>query len=123
MMAGSLDPSKLKGSKIEIKENFKKLQVTDVVGRLTTESGPQLEIMSRTTPRMVEAAQVGFIYSSMLGSAYVSRRIDQILRLGISASGAGRNDMIEALKAGGAVPDAYYRENEGKGYSYLKEID
>lgn len=122
-MAGSLDPSKLKGSKIEIKENSKKLPVTDVVGRLTTESGPQLEIMSRTTPRMVEAAQVGFIYSSMLGSAYVSRRIDQILRLGISASGAGRNDMIEALKAGGTVPDAYYKENEGKGYSYLKEID
>lgn len=122
-MAGSLDPSKLKGQKIELKESSKKLPVTDVVGRLTTESGPQLEIMSRTTPRMVEAAQVGFIYSSMLGSSYVSRRIDQILRLGISASGAGRNDMIEALKAGGSVPDAYYKENDSKGYSYLREID
>lgn len=121
-MAVPQDPADLRKTTFQLKETSKKLPVTDVVGRLSTESGPQLEIMSRTTPRMVEAAQVGFIYSSMLGSSYVSRRIDQILRLGISASGAGRTDMIEALKAGGSVPDAYYKESESKGYNYIKEV-
>lgn len=122
-MGNPQDPSKLKGATIQLKESSKKLPVTDVVGRLTTETGPQLEIMSRTTPRMVEAAQVGFIYSSMLSSTYVSRRIDQILRLGISASGAGRSDMIEALRAGGAAPDSFYKDDGGKGYNYIREID
>ena len=30
--------------------------------------------------------------------------------------------MIEALKAGGSVPDAYYKESESKGYNYIKEV-
>ena len=101
------------------------LPVTSVSGRLMTESGPALELMARTNPRLIQAANVGFIYSQTLGSTYVSGRIEQMLRMSVSMNGQGRRDLIDALDAGGSVPDAYYSPGGRKGsdYRYIREDD
>lgn len=87
------------------------LPVKAIVGHLTIEDGAELEIMTRTTPAVVRAARIGYIYANVFRSAYVAGSVEQIERLAVSVGGQGRRDLIDAVEAGGKVPDAYYNEN------------
>lgn len=89
--------------------------VTVVLNNLTTVEGKKLEILTRTNPNLAEAAQVGFIFSRMFGSQYVASRVELIERLAISMDGKGREEQINALQAGGKLPDSYFEKgNRGE---------
>lgn len=85
--------------------------ITVVLGNLTTVDGKKLEILTRTNPNLAEAAQIGFIFSTMFNSKYVSNRVELIERLAISMDGKGREEQISALQAGGKLPDSYFDKN------------
>ena len=91
------------------------LPVKDIARRLTVEEGRPLEITTRTTGIMANAAQFCMIYTDRFNSKYAAARIGQIERLAISMGGQGRRDLIDALQAGGAVPGEYYAERSKKG--------
>lgn len=89
--------------------------VTVVLNNLTTVEGKKLEILTRTNPNLADAAQVGFIFSKMFGSQYVAQRVELIERLAISMEGKGREEQINALQAGGKLPDSYFdKGNRGE---------
>lgn len=86
------------------------LPVKDIARRLTVEDGKPLEITTRTTGIMADAAQFCLIYTRRWNSTYAGDRIGQIERLAISMGGQGRRDLIDALQAGGSVPGEYYTD-------------
>lgn len=90
------------------------LPVKDIARRLTVEDGKALEITTRTTGIMADAAQFCLIYTDRFNSRYAAGRIGQIERLAISMGGQGRRDLIDALSAGGAVPGEYYSDTPKK---------
>lgn len=90
------------------------LPVKDIARRLTVEDGKALEITTRTTGIMADAAQFCLIYTDRFNSKYAAGRIGQIERLAISMGGQGRRDLIDALSAGGAVPGEYYSDTPKK---------
>lgn len=92
--------------------------VAIVLKNLTTQDGKKLEVLTRTNPNLANAAQIGFIFSSMYRSAYVSSRVELIERLAISMDGKGREEQISALQAGGKLPDSYF---EGGGSADFDE--
>ena len=94
------------------------LPVKDIARRLTVEEGRPLEITTRTTGIMANAAQFCLIYTNRFNSKYASERIGQIERLAISMAGQGRRDLIDALQAGGAVPGEYYSDDSKKKGNY-----
>lgn len=94
------------------------LPVKDIAKRLTVEDGQALEITTRTTATMANAAQFCLIYTFRFKSRYASARIGQVERLAISMGGQGRRDLIDALKAGGAVPGEYYNDGNNKKRDY-----
>lgn len=86
---------------------------------LTTESGPSLQLMTRTNPIMVKACQMAYIFDRAIkypdaegnltqGNPYVAGYVDQIMRLAVSMDGKGRGEIIQALGEGGKMPDSYY---------------
>lgn len=88
--------------------------VNKAISHLTVTEGEALEEMARIHGReMVNALSIGYIYSEIYNSAYVRGRINQLLRCSISKGGQGRRDIIDAVEAGGKLPDAYY-SGEGK---------
>lgn len=95
--------------------------ISVVLRNFMVESGKKLELMTRANPTMARAAQIGYIFSTMIkmndservGSEYVAGRIEQLERLGVGMSGLGRQDQIAALQAGGRLPDAYYERSAG----------
>ena len=90
------------------------LPVKDIARRLTVEEGKALEITTRTTGIMADAAQFCLIYTDRFNSRYAAGRIGQIERLAISMGGQGRRDLIDALQAGGSVPGEYYTDTPKK---------
>lgn len=90
------------------------LPVKAIVGHLTVEDGAELELMTHTTPAVVRAARIGYIYARVFRSSYVAGSVEQIERLAVSVGGQGRRDLIDAVEAGGKVPDAYYGEQGRK---------
>lgn len=103
------DPQELRENpQIRPRSGMPELPVNTAIKQLTKLGGDELEISTRSNPTLARAASVGYIYSHVYGSKYVQGRIEQIERLAISAGGAGRRDMIDAVKAGGRIPDAYY---------------
>lgn len=66
-------------------------------------SGPELEIMTRTTPRMVEAVNVAYNLVSNFHSPYIAGRADQFMRLAVSMRGEGRKEIVDSLKAGASA--------------------
>lgn len=90
------------------------LPVKDIARRLTVEEGRPLEITTRTTGIMADAAQFCLIYTNRFNSLYSADRIGLIERLAISMGGQGRRDLIDALQAGGAVPGEYYSDTPKK---------
>lgn len=99
------------------------LPVNTVVGILTGLGGPLLQMMTRMTPQGMRAEEIGYYYVGVLGSEYVKGKLELIERCQISLEGGGRQDMIESLRAGGSVPDAYYYGNDAKPteYAYIRE--
>lgn len=99
------------------------LPVNTVVGILTGLGGPLLQMMTRMTPQGMRAEEIGYYYVNVLGSDYVRGKLELIERCQISLEGGGRQDMIESLRAGGTVPDAYYYGTEQKPteYAYIRE--
>ena len=116
---------------LSVDKNDKPLPpVSVVVSNLLTEEGPRLELLTRNNPTLAKAAQIGFIFSTMLteeaaqvpGCPYVGERIEHIMRLAVSEGGKGREDQISALQAGGKLPDTYYDTGEGPaGYSAVDD--
>ena len=102
-----------KNPNITIKSGAPELPVNTAISQLTRLEGNELEISTRSGPVMARAAAVGYIYTHVFGSGYVQGRIEQLERLAISAGGQGRKDLIEAVKAGGRMPDSYITGNAG----------
>ena len=90
------------------------LPVKDIARRLTVEDGKPLELTTRTTGLIANAAQFCLIYCERFHSKYAQARIGQIERLAVSMAGQGRRDLIDALQAGGAVPGEYYADTAKK---------
>lgn len=83
------------------------LPVNTAIDQLTRTSGDDLELSTRSNPRMFAAASVGYIYTHVFGSKYVQGRVEQMERLAVSTNGQGRRDLIDTVKAGGRMPDSY----------------
>lgn len=84
-------------------------------------SGPQMEIMTRTNARMVEAGNVAYNICSNFHSEYIGGKADQIMRYAVSYQGKGRNEVVESLKAGA---QAYAQQAMGGwGMSYREIPD
>ena len=82
---------------------------------LSALKGEKLEIMTRTNPRLVQAANVAYNITSAFGSQYISGKIDQLMRFAVSMGGEGRKEIVESLRAGGDMPDAYYEAQANGG--------
>ena len=101
------------------------LPINSVVRELVNQNGPSLELTTRTTQQLAFAAAMGHLYGSPISydSDWVKSRIDQLLRLGISINGLGRQDLINALAAG-QIPGEYYTEDRSSGeFSFIEEAD
>ena len=84
---------------------------------LTSTSGPILELMTRTTPKLATALIVAYTVRYNFKSEYVGGKMDGLMRSHVSFGGRGRNEMVQSLKAGSGVPDAYYtRDGGSRGY-------
>ena len=91
------------------------LPVKDIAKRITSEEGRPLELTTRTTGTLANSAQFCLIYQLRFNSLYANGRIGQIERLACSIDGQRVRDLIDALKAGGAVPGEYYADKTKKG--------
>ncbi len=80
-------------------------------GLLSALEGKELEIMTRSNPRLVQAAQVSYCMVAQFGSMYIAGENDQLGRFAVSLNGEGRKEIVDSLRAGGDMPDAYY-ENQ-----------
>lgn len=94
------------------------LPVKDVARRIMAEEGRPLELTTRTTGTLANSAQFCLIYQLRFNSLYANGRIGQIERLASSIDGQRVRDLIDALKAGGAVPGEYYADNSNKKRDY-----
>lgn len=88
--------------------NIPDLPVNGIADKLTQEQGTKLEINTRANPKLVNAVAFGYVYTTRFHSSYVQGRLDELMRLAVSMDGKGRNELIDCLRAGGSVPDAYY---------------
>lgn len=75
--------------------------------------GEKLEIMTRTNFRLVQAAQVSYNMIAQFNSRYIAGETEQIERFAVSMGGKGREEIVESLRAGGDMPDAYYEAQTG----------
>lgn len=82
------------------------LPVNTALDRLTITDGETLEIMTRADPGVIRAAQILYIYTNVYQSAYARGRLEQLYRLKISQDGQGRRELIDAVEAGGRIPDS-----------------
>lgn len=80
---------------------------------LSSLGGETLEIMTRSNPRLVQAAQVSYCMVAQFGSSYIAGENDQLERFAVSLGGEGRKEIVESLRAGGDMPDAYYEAQSG----------
>lgn len=82
-------------------------------GLLSALGGEKLEIMTRANPRLVQAAQVSYCMVAQFGSLYIAGENDQLGRYAVSVQGEGRKEIVDSLRAGGDMPDAYYEAQSG----------
>lgn len=88
---------------------------------LTKTSGPELEIMCRSTKSVVEASQVTYAMDYGFHSGYLRGRMDQILRFTISADGKGRGEIVDLQKAGSGVPPEFFETQAGPSAGFSTE--
>ena len=76
---------------------------------ITTESGHILEEVTRiNSVEMINALQIGTIYTEVYGSKYVTERVDQIKRIAKSKGGQGIRELIDMVEAGGKMPGEFF---------------
>lgn len=83
------------------------LPVNTALDKLSKLDGEELEISTRSNTTLNRAAAAGLIYVFAFNSGYAAARVEQIERLAVSVDGQGRRDVIDAIAAGGKVPDEY----------------
>ena len=93
---------------IEDSTSAKVPPVSKAISFLSVTDGDLLEILTRTNRSIVAAIDSGSVYVYRYKSAYILSRIQQIERLAISTGGLGRSELIEAVRAGGSMPDSFY---------------
>lgn len=96
---------------IEDSTSAKVPPVSKAISFLSVTDGDLLEILTRTNRSIVAAIDSGSVYVYRYKSAYILSRIQQIERLAISTGGLGRSELIEAVRAGGSMPDSFYESN------------
>ena len=82
---------------------------------LSSLGGEKLQIMTRTNPRLVQAAQAAFCLTAQFGSFFINEEINEIMRFAVSMKGEGRKEIVDSLRAGGDMPDAYYEAQASGG--------
>lgn len=87
------------------------LPVNTALDKLSKLGGEELEISTRSSTVLNRAAAAGLIYVFAFGSGYAAARVEQVERLAVSVDGQGRRDVIDAIAAGGKVPDEYLNGN------------
>lgn len=75
---------------------------------LSTLEGKSLETMTRTNRAIVAGILSGSAFAYRYKSQYISDQTDRLMRVAISRGGEGRKDIIEIIRAGGQMPDAFY---------------
>lgn len=118
------NPQSLKRSPKFAVKSKPDLPINSVVRELVNQGGPNLELTTRTTQQLAFAAAMGHLFGSPISfdSAWVTSRIDQLLRLGVSINGLGRQDLIAALAAG-QIPGEYYTDDKQREFSFIEEAD
>lgn len=92
--------------------------VNKLIKSLLTVGGKKLELLTRTNKSIVAAVNCGGVYVYRFKSGYIAHRIEQLERLSVSAGGKGRDEMIRAVQAGGALPDSFYEGSGGRPADY-----
>lgn len=108
-------------------EREKEAPIQTAYKYLTVTEGHLLELMTRVNPTLARAAQLGYIFNTTIlhdtpdgaqfGNTYVAGTLEQIERFAVSMNGAGRTELIDALSAGGRLPDSYYQKNAPASYT------
>jgi len=75
---------------------------------LTQTEGRGLKQNTNASRGLIEAVMFAYPYVARWGNKYVGNMVDDLMCLAISQDGQGRKDIIESLRAAGAVPEAYY---------------
>ncbi len=101
------------------------IPVNTVVSQISRTDGEDLELTTRLTTQMARAVSMGHLFGSPISfnSVWVISRTDQLMRLAVSMGGEGRKDLIEALRAGGRVPDAAFGKGSGEQFYDVEDDD
>lgn len=94
--------------------------VSKGMGYLTKTDGLALEILTRTNREIVSAINAGYAFAVRYNSPYIRNKIEQLERLAISAGGRGRQEVIDVVRAGGQMTDAFY---DGGSRTFYREGD
>ena len=97
--------------------------VTKGMGFLATETGPRLEMMTRTNRAIVSGVVAASAYVARYNSSYIDEKRNSLMRLAISNGGLGRSEMIQMVSAGGQMSDAYYDKADNRQADYPVEGD
>ncbi len=113
-----------KDPKVRPQNRRPELPVNTALDKLSKLDGEELEISTRSSTVLNRAAAAGLIYTYTFQSDYAAARVEQIERLAVSVDGQGRRDVIDAIAAGGRVPDEYLNGDPSRGdFENLREED
>jgi hypothetical protein len=91
---------------------------------ITTESGHILEEVCRVnSTEMINALQIGTIYTEVYGSKYITERVDQIKRISKSKGGQGIRELIDMVEAGGKMPGEFFAPPVNRGWKPLEDSE
>ena len=88
---------------------------------LAVTRGEELELMTRATKSIADAAAIGYNMIFRFNSRYIKGRIEQLERLAVSIQGQGRDEVVRSLQAGSGVPDSFYEMQVGSNTGYTQE--
>ena len=106
------------GPKAMARPKRPELPVNTALDKLSKLDGEELEISTRSNTTLNRAAAAGLIYAFTFESRYAAARVEQIERLAVSVDGQGRRDVIDAIAAGGKVPDEYLNGDPSRNEEY-----
>lgn len=117
--------SSLKDNNPVRKSSEREIPVNTVVNQISRTEGQDLELTTRLTTQMARAVSMGHLFGSPIsfGSTWVISRSEQLMRIAVSMGGEGRKDLIEALRAGGRVPDAAFGRGSGEQFYEVEDED
>lgn len=93
------------------------------LNNLMSEEGKRLEIMSRiTNEQMVNAINIGHIYSEIYGSRYVTEKVSKLERISNAKDGEARKESIAMVDAGGNLPSEYYSPDGKRSFSIISPV-